>query len=334
MSSTTTTKKEDVKRLERYDENTTDYRIAIITDEDQASKIEWENGEVAWRSTLRYDAATRHIDTATGRPYYEFRRVPDEEGGSNQLFSIIAEGDRGAEFSELCLFGQRILAFDDRTGLVCEIRDNHNLIPRQILMTGCGDEEFKGFKCEWATMKGDQLIIGSHGRNEVEKGKPVTGSLEWVKVLNKDYGIQSKNWHEYYERMRQALDIDSRVGYITHEAVEWHPFYQQWYLFPRKISWEAFDEDKDERERSTNIMLIANEDFTDISTVEVGKRKPDRGVSSFKFVPGHTDECIGLKSVEKGEITATYIFAFDIYGNMLSDEIFLGDYKCEGAEIV
>jgi soluble calcium-activated nucleotidase 1 len=201
-------------------------------------------------------------------------------------------------------------------------------------MTGCGDEAFKGFKCEWATLKGDQLIVGSHGRNQVENGKIVRGDLEWVKVLNRDYGIQSVDWHAAYQRMREAMGIDARYGYITHEAVEWHPFHEKWYFFPRKLSYEAFDEDLDERERGTNIMLIADEPIETIETVEVGSVRPDRGVSSFKFIPGHPEECVGLKSVEKGDITATYVFAFDIYGHMLSDEIFLGDYKCEGAEII
>ena len=48
---------------------------------------------------------------------------------------------------------------DGRTGLVCDIRDQHKLVPRQILMTGSGDEAFKGFKSEWATLWNDQLLI-------------------------------------------------------------------------------------------------------------------------------------------------------------------------------
>ena len=65
---------------------------------------------------------------------------------------------------------------DDRTGLICEIRDNHKLIPRNILIAGCGDEEFKGFKAEWATLKGNQLIVSSHGKVELDEAdNPITG---------------------------------------------------------------------------------------------------------------------------------------------------------------
>jgi Apyrase. len=324
----------DLQRIHRYRTATTQYQLAIITDEDQAARTTLEDGQVAWSSTLRYDTLIREWDPQQARAQYQFEPVPRDQGGINQLISIISEGDRGAEFSELAIFGSKLLTFDDRTGLVCEVRGNNHLVPRQILMTGSGDEQFKGFKCEWATLKDDQLIVGSHGRPKARNGQLQTGELEWVKVLDTDYRLQSINWHEVYERMRQALGIDSTRGYITHEAVEWHPLYRQWYFFPRKLSYEPFDEPKDEREKGTNVMIITDENFENIRYMTIGERKPERGVSSFKFIPGRSDECVGLKSVEVDDRTETYIFAFDLDGNMLSDEVFLGNYKCEGVEIL
>ena len=324
----------DLQRIHRYGEDTTQYQLAIITDEDQAARTTLEDGQVAWSSTLRYDTLIREQDTANGQVQYRFEPIPREQGGINQLISIISEGDRGAEFSELAIFGRKLLTFDDRTGLVCEVRGNNHLVPRQILMTGSGDEKFKGFKCEWATLKDNQLYVGSHGRTKAINGQLQTGELEWVKVLDTDYRLKSVNWHEVYERMRKALGIDSTQGYITHEAVEWHPIYKQWYFFPRKLSYEPFDEAKDEREKGTNIMIITDENFEDVRSMTIGERKPERGVSSFKFIPGRPHEAVGLKSVEADDRTETYIFAFDLDGNMLSDEVFLGKYKCEGVEIL
>ncbi len=68
-----------------------------------------------------------------------------------------------------------MLVFDDRTGIVGELRGAKDMIiPRQMLMTGSGDEVQKGFNCEWATQLGDELIVGSHGKVRHE---------EWIKRL-------------------------------------------------------------------------------------------------------------------------------------------------------
>lgn len=314
----------DVQRLDRYDAGTAEYTLAIITDEDQASQVELEDGQVAWQATIRYDRLHREVDRATGSVEYRVEEIPAHEGGANRLISLIAEGGRGAEISELVLFGRRLLAFDDRTGLVCEIRAGHQLIPRQILMTGSGDEQFKGFKSEWATLKDDRLIVGSHGKKPAE---------EWIKSIDRDYRLESRDWREPYRRMRAALDIPAD-GYIVHEAAEWHPHRNRWYFFPRKISRQPFDEALDERERGGNTLIVADEHFDDIRTVTVGERVPERGVSSFKVIPGHPDECVGLKSVEWGDTTETYLFCFDLDGNVLVEDTFLGAYKCEGVEIL
>ncbi|MGO1626836.1 MAG: hypothetical protein ACTHXI_07025, partial [Halomonadaceae bacterium] len=297
----------DQQRLERYNAQTCDYTLAIITDEDHASQVELEDGQTAWQSTLRYDKLYRDVDPATGNACYRMEEIPREEGGEHQLISLIAEGGRGAEFSELVLFGKRLITFDDRTGLVCEIRNNNQLVPRHILMTGSGDEAFKGFKSEWATLKGDQMIVGSHGKNTQE---------EWIKVLDRKYTLDSANWHQNYQRIREALNVGEQ-GYVTHEAAEWHPYRNCWIFFPRKISTAPFDEPVDERERGGNTLIMASADFSEIETLEVGERVPERGVSSFKLIPGRTNECIGLKSVEIDDRTETWLFCFDLDGNVL-----------------
>jgi len=315
----------DLERYQRYGENTTEYTLAIITDEDQASQIELEDAEAARQSTVRYDSLHRRVDPQSGAVSYDLEQLPEDEGGRNRLISLVAEGGRGAEFSELAIFGQRLLAFDDRTGLVCEVRAAHQLIPRQILMTGSGDEKFKGFKSEWATLKGDELYAGSHGKNAEES---------WVKVLDRDYGLTSYDWDGPYRKMCEAVGGDPDQGYVIHEAGEWHPVYGKWYFFPRKISHEPFDEPKDEREKGANTMIVADADFEDIQTLTVGQRVPERGVSSFKVIPGRPHECVGLKSVEIGDKTETYLFCFDLDGHVLTDDTFLGAYKCEGVEIL
>lgn len=314
----------DLERLERYDQHTTEYTLAIITDEDHASKVELENGQTAWTSKLRYDRLFRHQDRATGKVSYKLEMVAPEQGGEHQLISLIAEGGRGAEFSELVKFGSRLMTFDDRTGLVCEIRNENQLVPRHILMAGSGDEKFKGFKSEWATLKGDQLIIGSHGRKR---------SHQWIKILRRDYALSSVDWHDRYKLMQQALNLSDN-GYVIHEAAEWHPHRKEWLFFPRKISDAPFDRARDETDCGNNILIIANEDFSQIRTVTIGTRDPERGISSFKILPGQPNECIGLKSIEIGDRTESYLFCFNLDGEVLQEDTYIGPYKCEGIEIL
>lgn len=314
----------DIQRLERYDDSTNEYLLAIITDEDHASQIELEDGQVAWKSTLRHDHLHRYADIDTGKARYELEHIPPDQGGEHQLISLIAEGGRGAEFSELVLYGKRLITFDDRTGLVCEIRNQNQLVPRHILMTGSGDEAFKGFKSEWATLWDDQLVIGSHGKRPTE---------EWIKLLDRQYGLTSIDWSERYQLIRDAVGV-GEDGYIIHEAAEWHPYRREWLFFPRKISTLPFDQELDERERGSNILIIASEDFSQIRTLEVGERVPERGVSSFKILPGHPNECIGLKSVEIGDHTESYLFCFNLDGEVLQEDTLIGRYKCEGIEIL
>lgn len=314
----------DKIRFERYGPETCEYTLAIITDEDRASQVELEGGQTAWKSTLRYDKLYRETNPETGKISYRLEEIPKEQGGEHQLISLIAEGGRGAEFSELVQFGHRLITFDDRTGLVCEIRNENQLVPRHILMTGSGDEKFKGFKSEWATVKGDNLIVGSHGKKPQE---------EWIKVLDRNYGLHSVDWRKNYQCIRDALAVGPN-GYVIHEAAEWHPYRREWLFFPRKISTEPFDEPVDERERGANTLIIANEDFSNIRTLTIGERVPERGISSFKVMPGYPNECVGLKSVEIGDRTEAWLFCFNLDGEVLQEDTLIGRYKCEGVEIL
>lgn len=325
----------DRDRLARYGPETDSYTLAIVTDEDQDAQITTEDGQQVWQSRLRYDRAHRSVD-ANGKVSYRFEDLSAGDGGEQQLISTIAEAGRGAEFSELVMFRNRLVAFDDRTGLVCEIREGYELIPRTILITGPGDAVFKGFKAEWATLYGDELVVGSHGKiGERPDGTLTVGHEEWVKRIQPDtYQVISEDWSGAYQAMREALGVDPAHGYVVHEAAEWHPLHRRWLFFPRKISFEPFDEDRDERTCGGNKMLISTASFDDVQVVEVGAPTPERGVSSIKIVPGHPEEFIATKSVEIGDRTETFLFAFDWHGNVLSQETKIGNYKCEGAEIV
>ena len=66
-----------------------------------------------------------------------------------------------------------------------------------------------GFKSEWATIKDEQLYIGSMGKEwttpsgEFEHNNPL-----WVKVVSPRGETHSLNWISYYKRLRQAINIE------------------------------------------------------------------------------------------------------------------------------
>ncbi|WP_099865879.1 hypothetical protein [Pararhizobium haloflavum] len=319
----------DRQRRERYDAQTSTYTVIQITDEDHASQVRLDDGETFFQARLRYDRAHRHVDE-NGKVRYTFDMIPDDEGGEFHVHSKFGEVDnetfRGGEFSELVRWGRHLMTFDDRTGIVGEIRgDNNMIIPRQILMTGAGDERQKGFKCEWATLFGNELIVGSHGKVRHE---------EWVKRLDPDgFKVVSEDWGPRYQRMRDACDVGPE-GYMTHEAAEWDPLQERWYFFPRKLSLEPFDEPVDEREKGNNRLIVADAEFERIDVRTVGEPTPQLGPSSLKLVPGRPDEFLYMKSLEIGDRVESWIGAADVNGNLLAEETKLGDFKCEGIEFL
>ena len=321
--------KRDRQRLERYDASVSTYTIMQITDEDRESQVTLEDGETYFMARLRIDRVHRHVDAA-GALRYSFEHVPDDAGGEVHVYSKFGEVDtdtfRGGEFSELLKWDRHMLVFDDRTGIVGELRgENHMIIPRQMLMTGSGDEAQKGFKCEWATLVGDELIVGSHGKVRQE---------EWIKRIGpQGYTVASEDWGHVYSRIREALGV-GETGYVIHEAAEWHPYRERWYFFPRKISTTSFHESIDEREKGNNLLIEADATFTHFEVRPIGVRIPERGPSSIKLVPGHPDEFVYMKSVELGGKTESWIGAANIMGDLLADEEKLGDFKCEGIEFV
>jgi soluble calcium-activated nucleotidase 1 len=78
------------------------------------------------------------------------------------------EAGRGGEFSELTIFDNHLLTFDDRTGDVFEILNKEGgkssfVAPRYVMTEGEGDTD-KGMKWEWSTVKDGLLYIGSMGK--------------------------------------------------------------------------------------------------------------------------------------------------------------------------
>lgn len=114
----------------------------------------------------------------------------------------------------------------------------------------------------------------------------------------------------------------------------WSEEHKQWFFLPRRASTETYTETDDER-RAANILFRTDEVFSRIEMSRVGEFSQTHGFSSFKFIPGTKDRVIvALKSEEdKGKI-ASYIMVFNLDGDVLLNEINIGDHKYEGIEFI
>jgi len=239
------------------------------------------------------------------------------------------------ELSELVRFNGNLYAFDDRTGIVFEVRKDDTAVARHVVTEGDGTST-KGMKMEWATVKDGKIWIGSVGKEYTSQdGSTIlNGNPFWVVSLDSSGQVEHHDWEANYTAMRKALKA-AFPGYLIHEAINWSSVMRKWVVLPRRVSQQPYDDILDE-DRGSNKMLICDENFEDIQIVEVGVVHPRRGFSSFKFVPGTNEEVlVALKSEEdaKAETQLTYITVFTIKGQVLfPDTLVPSSHKFEGIE--
>eukprot|EP00918_Siedleckia_nematoides_P071992 GHVU01157273.1.p1 GENE.GHVU01157273.1~~GHVU01157273.1.p1 ORF type:complete len:362 (-),score=32.84 GHVU01157273.1:951-1979(-) len=253
--------------------------IKLIADLDKLSKVE---------GTDKLTFRTYMMDlflTEKARDVYEvkFNDHPAELRGKHN------EAGRGMELSELVLYEGRLLCFDDRTGITYELTKDNKLVPRHVLAEGDGYSN-KGMKIEWATIKDDELYVGSFGKEFTtpDGTKIVSENNFWIAIVDEYGNVRQVNWKDNYNLMRKAVKAEY-PGYMIHEAINWSPAIERWIILPRRVSSQPYNEDLDLK-RGSNIMMIANEDFSKIETRTVGEVVPERGFSSFKFVPGTNEQ--------------------------------------------
>lgn len=316
------------------------YRFAAVTDLDQLSRVK-EESKPTFRSVLLPGTITR--DPATNK--YTLEMEP-----TRQLITHHNEAGRGAEFSELTIFNNRLLTFDDRTGEVFEILNHKDgkssfVVPRFVLTEGEGDTD-KGMKWEWATVKDGELYMGSMGKEYTHKDGSIANTNNlWVSILNGAGDLRRIDWVKEFTFVRNALGAQA-PGYLIHEAIIWSPFMRKWVFAPRRISKEKYDDVLDEK-RGSNKVVLVNEDFSDYDIVEVKMASKDglHGFSSLAFIPDTNDRhAMALRSVEEdcaGDDLdvckqRSYLVIFDVTtGEVLMDEVKIDEpLKYEGLEFV
>ncbi len=316
------------------------FSFVAVTDMDELSRVP-DSTKPVFRSFMK--PGTLSFDPASNSYSVEL-------GDVRTLTSKHNEAGRGMELSELTLYKNRLLAFDDRTGSIFEVLNKDAkdsfVVPRFVITEGDGDTD-KGMKWEWATTKGDKLYIGSMGK---EYTKP-DGSIDntnnlWIATVNPNGEVERQDWAAQYAFVRHLLGADA-PGYVIHEAVLWSDITKKWFFIPRRVSSEEYNDVADER-RGTNKIVIVDEKFTKGEVVDI--KFPEgfdtlHGFSTAAFVPGTKDQHVAaLRSVEENCVGGdenlckqrTYITVFDVFtGDVLLGETeFDTDVKYEGFEFV
>lgn len=301
----------------------TAFRIAVVADLDTDSRL--KPTDDVWVSYLKLGTLTFSKD---------LKKV-DVHWDSNEIVlkSDIAQKGRGMELSELVAFNGKLYTCDDRTGIVFEITPKKTVLPYVVLNDGDGHQS-KGFKCEWMTVKDNTLWVGGLGKEWTTTTGVVQNLYpQWVKSIGHLGDIKHHNWVDRYNKLREKGGFNS-PGYLIHESGMWSDIHRQWFFLPRRASTETYTETDDER-RATNLMFRTDEDFSTVYLSRVGKFNPTHGFSSFKFVPGTDDTMIvALKSEEDSGKIASYIMVFNLDGDIILDELKIGDHKYEGIEFI
>lgn len=323
-------------RLDKFPET---FRISVIADLDQSSKKDSPKGST-WHSLYM---------TATLRRSGESYEIEWDQ--PSEVSTTHNEAGRGCELSELVRYGNSLYTFDDRTGIMFEVmhpgRSDASpapyLVPRHIFMEGDGNSNDKGLKVEWATVKDGLLYVGSFGKEYTNnKGEVLHTNNMWAVTVSKEGVVHHLDWKPHFDALRSSLGY-SFPGYMIHEAITWSPHHRQWFIFPRRLSAEAYDDVADEK-RGGNTLITASHDFSEIKAFTVGKRTPERGFSTAKFLPGSRDGVIVALKSEENAAAGTQRTFLTIYGEsspgandwrVLLDEVPLPiEKKFEGLEIL
>lgn len=318
------------------------FHFSAVTDLDQLSHVTGVS-KPTFRSFLLPGILSRDPETSMYSIKFEETRT---------LYSQHNEAGRGMELSELTLYQNRLLAFDDRTGTVFEILSKRTgtesfVVPRLVLTEGDGDTD-KGMKWEWATVKGNELYIGSMGKEYTNPDGSVANTNNlWICIVTPEGHVRRKNWTKEYNFVRAHLGASS-PGYTINEAILWSEHLQSWLFLPRRVSSDVYDENEDER-KGSNKLAIVNESFTKVNIIDIAFNHQDslRGFSSFAFVPGTKDKHIlAIRSVEEDCVGGdedlckqrSYFSVLDVTtGNVLMNEVEINldmKVKFEGVEFV
>jgi len=300
-----------------------EYSFGVVADLDLLSR---DPQEFLWRSYLKKGRVVR----LSGREERDrFNIAWDQE---LELRSSTATRNRSMELSELVRYDRTLMAFCDYSGIVYKIDPvTGKTFQRFAIADGNGDET-KPFKAEWATIKDDAVWLGSIGFEWYgQNGELLHRNAEWIKTIDSSGSVRNLDWHPVYQTLRSATNT-TLPGYMWHEAVEWEPVQRLWIMLPRFASSEKTYKPGVEHNDTADMMIVANEGFTDIKVTKLAHHDPSYGFTSVKRLPGSNNRFMVLRCHENGDIHRSQAAVLDLNGEFYTDPPYqeVGDRKFEG----
>mmetsp|Transcript_7488 Transcript_7488/g.21875 ORF Transcript_7488/g.21875 Transcript_7488/m.21875 type:complete len:616 (+) Transcript_7488:217-2064(+) len=328
------------------------FKFVAITDLDQLSVVR-DAKKPTFRAIML--SGIIHCDSnIRGNSGALCNRYSIAVGETREVRTRHNEAGRGAEYSDLILYQERLFTMDDRTGGLIEILNSDDgtssrVIPRTVFMEGDGMASDKGMKWEWSAIKDGELYLGSIGKEYTNRDGSIRSLAPlWVVIISPNGQVRRENWTSKYDYVRKVMHAQY-PGYLVQEAVRWSDHLQKWVFLPRRISKHEYVAAVDERLGSNKIVLV-NEDFTDSTVIQVDYHDSEaglRGFAAFSFVPNSNDhhalivrsveeDCAGetLDELWKNCKQRTFLSVLDITtGNILMEEVAFDEkFKFEGIE--
>jgi len=313
-----------------------EYNLLFIADLDQDSIKPCHNGEKPCHNNDKtcHKGGKHHLYSIllTGTINLDNNTISIDKEVTH-ITSGFAYHNRGMELSELILFNNKLYTCDDKTGIVYLLSNKQTLVPWAILADGDGESINKGLKAEWMTVKDNFLLVGGHGTIWVNRDLTTNENPLWIKQIDSNGGITHINWKDNYNKLKIGCNIPPH-GYITHEACIWSEIHKKWFFLPRRVCIDHFNHSLD-NEQSSNYLISADEDFSNVKFVIIGTVLPRRGFSAFKFIPNTNDTLIiALKTEENQDKQLTFVSLFDINGQIFIQDQLIALEKFEGLEII
>jgi soluble calcium-activated nucleotidase 1 len=195
-------------------------------------------------------------------------------------------------------------------------------------------------------VKDGDLYMGSMGKEYTNPDGSIANTNNmWVSRYTKKGELMREDWTDKYNFVRNRLGAEN-PGYVINEAILWSDHLKSWVFLPRRVSSDAYDENKDERMGSSKICIVS-EGFDSAKVIDIKFRTQDplHGFSTFAFVPNTNDRhALAVRSVEEDCVGGdanmckqrSYFTVFDVLtGEVLMEEQqFPENIKFEGIEFV
>jgi hypothetical protein len=300
-----------------------EYSFGVVADLDLLSR---DPQEFIWRSFLKKGRVVRR---STRDERDRFTITWDAE---LTLASSTATRNRSMELSEMVRYNRNLIAFCDYSGIAYKIEpETGKTFQRWAIADGDGDEP-KPFKGEWATVKDDAIWLGSIGFEWYgADGEIMHRNPEWVKTIDNSGMVKNVNWHPVYQAIRTVTNT-TLPGYLWHEAVEWEPVRKLWIMLPRFASNTSRYVPGREHKDTSNLLIVADEGFTNIRATRLAHHDPRYGFTSVKRLPGSQRLFMVLRVHEDGNEQHTQAAILDLDGNFYTDPPYVevGPRKYEG----